>query len=188
MKKVIVAALLFCASQIQAQESSQNIDFRVGTGISLLGTGDMQTTVFENELNYKINNYIAGGSSINFGNSDANGAQKNASFVQGNLNLFFSPFKNNSKNDFRLGAGISYYKINEASEVYCLYNEDPTNDSLQQLIVYNHNARKSLGFNLIIEDSYTIKDKFILGAKLYTQPYQNGDINSGFMLKTGLKI
>ena len=176
MKKVILAALLLCASQIQAQETSQNLDVRVGTGISILGTGDMLTTVFENELNYKINNYITGGSSINFGNS-TNGVHKSSSFVQGNLNLFFSPFKNSVKNDFRIGAGMSYYKINDFKRVSSM------ND-----IYYHNSNRISLGYNFIIEDSYTFKNKFIIGAKLYTQPYQNGDINSGFMIKTGLKI
>jgi hypothetical protein len=184
MKKVIITALLLFASQIQAQESSQNLDFRVGTGISLLGTGDMQTTVFENELNYKINNYIAGGSSINFGNS-ANGIHKSTSFIQGNLNLFFSPFKNNSKNDFRLGAGMSYYRVSDVSEDWYIDNTDGMNE---QVFIDKLDERSSFGFNIAIEDSYTFNNKFIVGAKLYTQPYQNGDINSGFMLKTGLKI
>ncbi len=48
--------------------------------------------------------------------------------------------------------------------------------------------RNSLGYNIIIENSYLLTDKYLLGLKLFTQSYNNGDINSGVMLKFGLRI
>ena len=53
---------------------------------------------------------------------------------------------------------------------------------------YDFDNSNSLGFNIIIENSYLITDKFLVGLKLFTQPYNNGDINSGLMSKCGLKI
>ena len=53
---------------------------------------------------------------------------------------------------------------------------------------YEFDNRNSFGLNVIIENSYLLTDKFLVGLKLFTQPYSNGDINTGAMLKIGLRI
>ena len=50
--------LLFIATALisltaQGQQKTEKLDLRLGSGISLLGSGDMVTFVYENELNYK---------------------------------------------------------------------------------------------------------------------------------------
>jgi hypothetical protein len=53
---------------------------------------------------------------------------------------------------------------------------------------YIFDNRSSIGMNIILENTYNLSEKFMLGLKLFTQPYKNGDINSGLLLKLGLKI
>ncbi|HDO27853.1 MAG TPA: hypothetical protein ENH02_07030 [Bacteroidetes bacterium] len=38
----------------------------------------------------------------------------------------------------------------------------------------------------LMEDSNIFSNNFLIGLKLFTQPYTNGDINSGIILKFGL--
>ena len=54
------------------------------------------------------------------------------------------------------------------------------------IVSWESDKRTSFGWNIIIEDTYTIAGKFLVGVKAFTQPYMNGDINSGFIGKMGL--
>jgi hypothetical protein len=168
--------------QLIGQEYNHNTDLRVGVGISLLGSGDMITFNYENELNFKLNPYLTNSVSVNLGRSNY-GVKETASFVQGNLNLFASPFKNTRRFNFRIGGGLTYYTITDAYESGYDYEQGVLVD-----IDYEFDKRKSLGYNIIIENSYFITKRLLAGLKLFTQPYRNGDINSGVMVKIGLKI
>jgi hypothetical protein len=139
-------------------------------GTSLLGTGDMHTLMLENELNYFISNSFATSISLGYGRSNY-GVFETASFVQGNLNIYFSPFKNNKKNDFRIGTGLSYYNVSDGSERSSDYQ-----------------TRNSVGVNIILEHTYLLTERLRLGVKAFTQPYENGDINSGVLLKMGIRL
>lgn len=172
----------FFSLQAIGQDNANKLDLRLGTGISLLGSGDMITFNYENELNLKLNQYFTSSVSMNLGRSNY-GVSETASFVQGNINVFFSPFKNNKRFDFRVGTGLTYYNISDAYESSQLWENGVLVDS-----DYEFDNRSSLGFNIIIENTYLLTDKFLIGLKLFTQPYNNGDINSGVMLKFGLKI
>jgi hypothetical protein len=167
---------------LNAQDKPKKFDIRFGIGISLLGTGDMTTINFENEINYKFSQYFSTSFSLNFGRSNS-GVFETSSYIQGNLNIFVSPFRNNKKNDFRVGSGFSIMNISDS-----YYFEPDCNVGTEQLSPYHFNRRNSYGFNIIIEDTYSINDRFLIGLKLFTQPYTNGDINSGILLKLGLKI
>ncbi len=175
-------SVIFISIQAIGQENASKLDLRLGTGISLLGSGDLITFNYENELNLKLNQYFTSGISINLGQSN-HGVSKTASFVQGNMNVYFSPFKNTKRFDFRIGTGLTYYSI---SDVYKL-SEYWENGVLVNT-AYEFDERSSLGFNVIIESSYLLTDRLLLGLKLFTQPYINGDINSGWMVKLGLQI
>jgi len=182
MKKILVIILLVIATQLNAQEKQQKFDIRFGVGISLLGTGDMTTINFENEVNYKFNQYFSTSFSLNYGKSIA-GIYETSSYIQGNLNIFISPFKNSRRNDFRIGTGFSIMNV---SDSYYFAQECAV--GIEQSSPYHYDKRNSSGFNIIIEDTYSVTDRFLIGLKLFTQPYTNGDINSGILLKCGLKF
>ncbi len=135
----------------------------------------------ENELNYFINNFFSTSISAGYGRSNS-GVFETSSFVQGNLNIYISPFKNSKKNDFRIGTGMSYMNISDAYLESVNYENGIIDED------YRFDNRNSIGINIILENTYSITDKIMLGLKLFTQPYKNGDINSGLMLKLGLKI
>jgi hypothetical protein len=59
---------------------------------------------------------------------------------------------------------------------------------IEQASPYHFDKRTSSGINIIIEDTYSISEKYLLGLKLFTQPYFNGDLNSGILLKFGMKL
>jgi len=183
MKNFILIAITVLISFIgNAQDIKSRVDLRFGIGTSLLGTGDMQTIMFDNEVNMKLNSYFTLGGGLGYGKSD-NGVFLQASFVQLNANIYISPFKNSRRNDFRIGTGPSWYSVSDVYQSSARYQNGQLVDA-----EYEFDKRSSIGFNLIIENTYLIKEKYLLGLKLFTQPYLNGDINSGILLKLGVNI
>lgn len=165
-----------------AQETASKLDLRFGIGTSLLGTGDMRTLMFENELNLNLNKYFALEGGLGYAKSN-DGIFEQSSFIQLNANIYISPFKNNRKNDLRLGTGLSWYAVSD------VYQSSVTLQNSQLIdIAHKLDKRNSIGFNVVVENTYSITEKYMLGLKLFTQPYQNGDINSGILLKFGVKI
>lgn len=179
---IIIITFLFISISLNAQKSQSRFDYRFGIGTSFLGTGDMHGIMYENEINCTINRYLSASISLGYGKSDY-GVSETASFLENNINLFFSPFKNNKRNDFRAGMGLSYLNISDAY----MSSASWTNNELIDTD-YVFDLRKTFGCNIIIENTYSITDKFLLGLKLYTQPYVNGDINSGILLKLGVRL
>lgn len=189
MKKLLIIVATLFSFTAFAQNKPDRCDIRLGVGSSLLGSGDVQTTMLDIEFNYKLNNYFTVAPSIALGNSNASD-RSGANFKQGNLNLFFSPLRNNRINDFRIGAGLTAYTINDyylRGETNYYPNGNPTERPIS-VKEYNFNFRNAVGGNIIIENTVTIARKYLLGAKVFTQPYLNGDINSGVMVKFGVKI
>lgn len=183
MKKIITfLALCVLIPNLKAQSTGSKFDVRLGVGTSLLGTLDMMTTMIENELNLRINNHVTTSGSLGFAKSDY-GVGEIASFIQLNSNIYLSPFKNTRRHDFRIGTGISWYSV---SDVYQSYSVHQNNVLVYS--EYEFENRKSFGFSFILENTYRFKGKYLIGVKLMTQPYLNGDINSGVLIKTGIKI
>lgn len=181
-RTIILAMLIVFSLPLTGQEKSNKLDIRLGTGISLLGTGDMSTFNYENEINFKLDKYFTSSFSINLGRSK-NGVLKTASFTQGNLNFFISPFGNNKRFDFRAGTGLTFYNVSDSYAQSAYYEDGVLVGS-----DYIFENRNSFGYNVIIENSYLLTNKFLIGLKLFTQPYFNGDINSGVILKAGLRL
>lgn len=168
---------------VHAQQSPK-LDLRIGMGSSFLGTGDIRTSMMENELNYTFNNYLTISGSLAYAKGGFGGLYaSSATFLQSNANVFISPFKNSKQNDFRLGTGVSYYDVSHAYTAATFLI-----DGELQEVNYKLENRTSIGLNIIVENSYAITDKFIIGLKLFTQPYKNGDINSGVLLKFGINL
>lgn len=174
--------MLMSSIQVMAQQEKSNVTLRFGSGVSLLGTGDMITLNIENEINYKLSPIFSGSASLNYGHSNT-GVYEIASFLQGNLNLFLAPFGNTSKNVFRIGTGLSYYNVSDADKITGLCG---VGQPVEQTSFFD--TRNALGYNLIVENTYAIIDRFLIGLKLFTQSYINGDINSGVMLKAGIAL
>ena len=181
MKLLITLTFIMLSLTAFSQQTSSRFDLRFGVGASVLGTGDMRTLMLENELNYFISNSFASSVSLGYGKSN-NGVFETASFVQGNLNIYFSPFKNNKRNDFRIGTGLTYYNVSDAS----MRSSEYVNGVLRQEHVFED--RNSVGANIILENTYSITEKLRVGIKAFTQPYENGDMNSGILLKLGIKL
>lgn len=186
MKKYIVIILFVMASQLNAQDiqkkNDAKFDVKFGVGVSLLGNGDMTTLNFENEINFKISQYFSTSFTLNYGRSNS-GIFETSSYVQGNLNVFISPFKNNLKNDFKVGTGFSLMNISDS-----YYLQQECGVGIEESSPYHFDKRNSSGINIIIEDTYSIKEKYLIGLKLFSQSYFNEDVNSGILLKFGLKL
>ncbi|WP_282782000.1 hypothetical protein [Phaeodactylibacter xiamenensis] len=179
IKHTLFLIILICASvSTQAQET----DLRFGVGGSFLGSGDMRAIMLENEANLKLNRYFALSGGLGFGTSN-DGALDQASFLQLNANVYVSPFRNTGRNDFRLGTGLSWYTVSESYNALSISHTGEIVDSKLQ-----SDQRNALGFSLIIENTYSVTERLLVGLKAFTQPYQNGDINSGILLKFGVKL
>lgn len=173
--------LVFCLN-IGAQNNPKRIDLRFGLGASLIGSGDLIAKMYEVELNRKFSSYFATGVSLAFGRNSS-GEYNHASFEQSNLNFFISPFRNNRRNDFRIGAGLSYLDI---SDTFWTSMRTDADGILE--VTLETRKRNSFGFNVILENTYMVNERFFLGIKAFTQPYLNGDINSGILLKAGINL
>ena len=181
-KTLLIITLILFSLPAKGQEKTSKFDFRIGSGVSILGTGDMITLVYENELNYKLNNYLTSSISFNLGRSNY-GVFETSSFTQGNLNIYLSPFKNNKRTDFRIGTGLTRYSVSDAY----IFSQTFINGKLIYT-EYQLETRNSYGINFIIERSSYITDKLFAGVRLYTQPYINGDINTGILINLGYKL
>lgn len=182
MKKYIFLLIMLYNLSLYAQETEKKTDLKIGIGTSLFGMGDMLCLNIENELNYKINKYLATSTSILFGHSKWQ-EDKRASFINGNINAFFSPFKNTKSNNFKIGTGISAISLASTTLNYRREINGVVVESNYQL-----NNRSSFGYNIIIEDELKFNEKFLIGIKIYMQDYSNGDSNGGITFKFGLKI
>lgn len=180
-KQFVIFIMLALASSAFAQQTPSKFELKLGLGTSLLGTGDMQTILMENELNYTLNQYFTSSASINFAKSNR-GSYESSSYVQGNVNLFFSPFKNTGSHDLRLGTGLSYYSVSDTwqSQVF--------QDNGEWVEHYGFQDRGAWGANGILEYGYAITDKLSLGAKAFLQVFGNQDINTGVMFKLGIGL
>lgn len=175
MKKTIILLLaLNFLFYLNAQQKMSRFDFKFGSGIGFMGDGDMLTLGFENDLNYKINNYLSAGILLNYGKSD-HGVDIHSDYLMGGVNIFFSPFKNNKKNNFKIGTGYSFFNN---TNVY-----EKSWDSIQGF-EYTYDRRKTGGLNLIFEDEQIVYEKFLIGGKLFL----NGSISGANMIGAVVKF
>jgi hypothetical protein len=181
MKKIIFILSVSLSLALFSQENASKIDLRLGMGSSLVGSGDMLTTAFENELNYRINSRFAISPSIGIANSNY-GVDDIAHYIQGNLNMFYSPFRNDKSMDFRIGLGASFLEYSSSYEYerYTLLNG-------KEYSRYDFPVEKSFGVNVILENTVKLSPRFLLGLKAFTQIYY-GNINSGLMVKVGYTL
>lgn len=192
MKQLLVSLTfsLFFIFSLVAQETSSKWDFRLGFGQSFLGSGDIWTNMVENELNYKFNRYFATSISLAYAKGEDEGRHAIggeeilhgiSSFWQTNLNIYFSPLQNIRKDDIRIGIGASAYRISDFNANSVVF---PLEDESRN--IYALERRNAIGGMLLIEYTRTINKKWLIGTRAFTQPYLNGDINSGVLIKFGM--
>lgn len=178
------AILLFLLSLIffatNAQTKDKKVDIRLGAGMTYIDKNSSIPT-FEVETNRKLTPYFAVGASIAFGR-DAADKFNMTSFEKVQLNLFVSPFKNNRRNDFRIGAGIGYFDIAGYQAIGMLFDPKETKH-------YSY-KNSSFGFNFSAENSYMLTDRFFIGIKAFVEPYLKETVNTnyGAMLRLGVKF
>jgi hypothetical protein len=164
-RKIIVSlCLIICpVLAVNTQGRDSDTDLRIGLGFSTLKQGNVFLVLSEYELDAKLSDYFTVAPSIVLNVVDKWKSDSEKLF-QANMNVFLSPFRNNRRNDFRIGSGLSFYKFNQPV------------------------IRSAFGFNLIVEDSYSINDRFFIGVKAFMQPYFNRESSSGVLLKAGINL
>lgn len=181
MKKIIFILSVMLSLTLFSQETASKFDIRMGLGSSLIGSGDMITTAYENELNYRVNSHFTISPSIGFAKSNY-GVNEIANYTQSNLNLFYSPFRNTKSMDFRIGLGASFIEYSSSFEY-----ERITLGNGKEYSRYEFPVEKSFGVNVILENTVKLSPRLLLGLKAFTQMYF-GNINSGLMVKLGYTL
>ena len=184
MKKFVLFICLLATSNVGllAQDTNPRTDLRIGTGLSLLGSGDMWAHLLDVELNQAFSSKFAYGLGLASGRSN-NEVFETASFCQINANAYLSPFGNDRQNDFRIGLGLTYYWVSDAFVQSRFFEQGVV---VSENVIFDQ--RSSLGANIIIENTFNLSESLLLGLKLFSQPYSNGDINSGVLLKFGVRL
>lgn len=183
MKKTILVALmlLLLVLKTSAQDYTSKFNYSLGAGLGFMGNGDLTATSFENDLTYKLNKYLSTNISFGIGRS-LNNTNSNNDYLAGSVNLYISPFRNDKRNNFKIGGGYSY--INTSSTYIGAVYYIP---SYEVKYIYDDNFYNA--FNIIIEDEYWINSKLLVGLKLYTTGNMSfGAIISGGLIKFGVSL
>lgn len=170
MYRIIIISLLaifLSIPEMNAQSGDRDLDVRVGIGISDFKKESESLVLSEYELNIKWTDYFTVAPSIVLNHNNNSFNSDFANFFQANLNAFGSPFRNDRRNEFRIGGGLSFYKLNGGT---------------------SSATKSSFGVNLILENRYMIKERFFIGIKAFIQPYLNKELNSGILLKAGINL
>ena len=178
----LVFALILGDSYGQQDLNASKFILKLSGGAGIAGTGDMQMVLLENSLDFKINNYFTPSISVMYGKSDK-GVFLTSSMIQGNVNLFFSPFKNNKVNNFKIGTGISFMNISNFYETARFFEAGAYLYSEYAFDKYN-----TTGLNIILEDDYQLTNRFMIGLKVFTRMYQNGDLIIGTTVNFGVNL
>lgn len=183
--KKLTVMLFFCflSGFMFAQTTENKTWLRLGSGVSLLGTGDLKIHHFDMELHYKFNRFLAVNSSFTYGYGFNNYSSPVTNMHKGNLNFLFAPFSYDRNYQLEIGGGLTYHHVSSMAVTRRRY----VNGEIVE-IEYQHELYRSFGYNMILENSFRINEKYRLGLKIFITPYFNGDIHSGLELKCGIKL
>lgn len=184
MNKVHLIFMFLCLMivSVSSQNYNKNFTYKLNSGCGFLGDGDLPTLSLENEFAYNINHYFS--TSLIFGiGRNLETLHAHSDYLLGSLDAFISPFKNNKRNNFRIGGGYSFISI---SNTYVIVRY---NDSGVKYNFYDYYANKQHAFNIIIEDEFKINSRFMVGLKAYTiGNMDQGGILSGLSVKFGITL
>jgi hypothetical protein len=171
--------LLILSLSANSQDIKKKIryNYSINSGYLFLGSGDQSTINIENEFNFEFLKVLSSSFGANLGSGNY-GLYHNSSYVQGNFNIFVSPFGNIKKNRFKIGYGISLMKVTDTGiKPWDTYQTGKEYDQ-----------RASFGYNLILQHDYFINSKYFIGLKGFTQIYNNKDYSTGVNLRLGLVL
>ena len=165
-----------------ANEKLSGYDIRFGAGFTSLGTDDMGMDSEEIEINSTVNKHWAGSLSIAFGRNRPKETSI-GKYVQGNFSIFFSPFDNEGTWDGRIGFGLTYWDLNYTFYSYSWVTGQPQEKQAHP------GSSNALGYNIIVENSWMVTNRVLLGFKVYLQQYFDDHNHLGLlMFKFGIKI
>ncbi len=154
-------------------------DAALGGGYAFLSTGDIRTLTGNIDVNYRLTTKWALSAQSSFGSSIQPKKEGEATFLQGNVLAYYSPFGNDKVSDFRLGAGAGYYAIDHT------FISSSTTINGVEVIDYVNEKRNDVGYTFSIENRYAINNRILLGLGVYTIQYLNEDAISGVKLNLG---
>jgi hypothetical protein len=167
MKKHFIIIIFFClGSSVFAQEKPATVDIRFGVG--MVRMQDIRLYRFENELTKKWNRFLSSSLSLNFA---VGGGEtiKSLTALNGDINVFVSPFGNQKKHNFKLGTGISYMYIQE-TESYYRGELFPLLRPGEPIEVLTDNIRRGVELNFIIDYEISIGKRYLIGTRAIMQP------------------
>lgn len=171
-KTTILLIFLLPLLAAKAQLGDRQLDVRLGLGGIGFEKIDYVSLIGELELASELDNHFSLASSVVSSwqqvKSDNSHYDNDPTLLQLNLNAFVSPFGNDRRNNFRIGAGPSYYHFFSGNSGY--------------------NGHNALGFSLVTENAYTIRGNTFLALKVFRQQYFNKHVLWGLLLKIGVKI
>lgn len=180
MKKLFAILLLVVSFSLPAQNKDFSSSLRVATGTSFLPSGNALSFTVHGEYDFYHNLKHSSSISMGLGTSMI-GLNEMTYYFQGNINTFFSLFKRKGLNDFRIGSGITFYRVHDSILTYQLIEDGVIIDSDYEFLV-----TKSFGLSLIFEKTWQLSETALLAVSLYTQPYFNSGFVSGIALKFGI--
>lgn len=188
MKKLTTTFFIILAvsNAMFSQINPHKFDIKLGAGTGFMGGGDIMAMCFENELTYKFNPYLSSSFNVGIGRTFVSIKEHN-DYLLGGLNVFVSPFKNNGRNNFKIGGGFNL--INETNT----YAPSSLNIDKYPKGIYNsgfeHRTNSVAAFSAIIENEYMITSRFLIGIKGFiTGSVNDGGIISGGMVKFGILL
>ncbi|MCB0654865.1 MAG: hypothetical protein KDC57_01950 [Saprospiraceae bacterium] len=171
--------ILLLLSSTSSQIPLSRWDLRIGAGASFPGIRSITPVLLENEVNYTLNDLLTTSLGIDVA-WGKNQNHESLSYLQGNLNLFVSPFKNYYRSDLRFGSGLSYWNL-----LTSLYADSGT--SLDQIPIESY-TYQYVGLNAVLEVRSIVFTKSMVGFKLLGQWYHRRIHNYAILLKYGFVL
>ncbi|SFF48812.1 hypothetical protein SAMN04488541_10417 [Thermoflexibacter ruber] len=164
MKNIIYLCLLFLSTIAYAQEKPSTLDLKIGLGFGLI---NIPAYKLENELTKKWNRFFSSSISIGFAVGNGDNYMKSLDVIEGAINGFISPFGNQKKNNFKIGLGLAFIRSNNTRVVY--KTEPPFVQVPEEWYALYEERRRNL--NIIIDYERCIGKKYLIGARITSQPY-----------------
>lgn len=174
---------------------SQNLPNKIvklGTGVSLIGSGDLGFHHFDLEYYKSLNRYFSISTSLTSGYGFNNYNSPAAFLIKPNLNILFSLLKNRRKFNIEIGGGLALQYVSAKKVTRRKF----INGQLVE-IQYRNDNYQSIGYNLMLENSYRINPNHMVAIRAFITPYFNtdrfttfftNDIHSGIQISWGFML
>lgn len=156
-------------------------DIKLGVGNGFFDPRDNSLLKIETEFSHKWNRYVTNSLSLNYGTM-YRGISESLSIFHVDMNIFYSPFKNNKRHNFKIGTGVSYLY---ADETYFVGSRFENGVLVEE---YDFSKRGMLGTPIILEHEIAVGQKHILGFKIAHYSYTRASQLTGVSIKLGIRL